>query len=170
MANNFIKALTEVIMTQAKVLMTVDQFKKCDAAIHSASAFLATREAAKTPVKTTQIEMVMTLGEVFNQTLSRSAANEIISSAESRLTSAASMSVGRSLKKLIPAAGRVVSTLDGFTAVIGWTVALGFAEQASEQTDNDLGGAEEDAQDDDRSESYDESMADKLGELFEEDE
>ena len=169
MAKSFKKRVVEA-KAAAKETLTVDQFKKCNAAIHSAAALAATEAfvpipvADAIPITATQIAMIVALGKVFNQKISKSAASGII-------VAAASAFVGRNLVKLIPVAGWVASSVvaAGITEAIGWTVALGFA-QASEQTDNDLECAEEDAQDDETSESNDESIDDGLGKIFEEDE
>lgn len=115
---------------EAKKLMTDDQVIKCNVAIHTASvaaateAFIPLPGVDAIPITATQITMVFALGKVFNQKISDSAAKGIVGAA-------ASTFVGRSLVKLIPVAGWVVSSAvaAGVTEAIGWTIAVDFAKQ-----------------------------------------
>lgn len=117
---------------EAKKLMTKDQVAKCNGAIHFASvatgleAFVPVPGVDAVPITMTQITMIITLGKVFGQKVSESAAKAIISAA-------ASTFVGRSLVKLIPGVGWAASSAVaiGVTEAIGWTAAVDFANQSS---------------------------------------
>lgn len=129
MGNEYKKVIKDK-SEEAKRLMTADQVVKCNIAIHSASvaaateAFIPLPGVDAIPITATQITMVFALGKVFDQKISDSAAKGIVGAA-------ASTFVGRSLVKLIPVAGWVVSSAvaAGVTEAIGWTIAVDFAKQ-----------------------------------------
>lgn len=116
---------------EAGRLMTEDQIVQCNIAIHTASVasglsgFIPVPVADAIPISAAQITMVVALGNIFNQSVSDSAAKGIIGAA-------ASTFVGRNLIKFIPIAGLFVSAAvaAGVTEAIGWMVATDFAKQA----------------------------------------
>ena len=117
---------------EAKKLMTHDQIKKCNVIIHAASvaagaeAYIPIPVVDAVPITATQIAMIIALGKVFDQKISESAAKALVSAA-------ASTFVGRSLVKIIPVAGWIVSSIvaAGVTEAIGWIAAVDFANIAS---------------------------------------
>ena len=116
---------------EAKTLMTEEQIKKCNIVIHSSSVaagaggVIPVPVADAVPITAAQITMIVALGKIFDLKISDSAAKAIIGAAASTL-------IGRSLFKLIPVAGLVVSAVvaAGVTEAIGWTAAVDFAKQA----------------------------------------
>lgn len=130
MADEYKKVILEK-KAEAKRLMTNKQVKKCNFAIHMASAataaeaFVPIPVVDAVPITATQVTMVLALGKVFDQKVSDSAARGLIGAA-------ASTFIGRSLVKLIPAAGWAVASAvaAGVTEAIGWTVAVDFAKQS----------------------------------------
>ena len=129
MADDYKKVLKDKKI-EAKKLMTQDQITKCNVIIHTA-ATAAGAEAAvpipvvdAVPITATQIGMVIALGKVFGQRISDSAAKAAVGAA-------AATFVGRSLVKIIPLVGAVISAAVaiGVTEAIGWTIAVDFAKQ-----------------------------------------
>lgn len=130
MANKYEKIIAEK-KSEAERIMTEGQVVKCNVAIHTASAaagaeaFIPIPCADAVPITATQVTMIIALGKIFNQKISESAAKAIV-------RAAASTFIGRSLVKLIPFAGWVVSAAvaAGVTEAIGWATAVDFAKQA----------------------------------------
>lgn len=118
-------------MHQAKTLMTKDQIRKCNIAIHTASVVSGAGGAIPFPVADSfpitgsQILMVYALGKIFKIKVSESVAKGIIGAAASTL-------VGRTIVKLIPVAGLVITATVAavITEAIGWTIAVDFANEA----------------------------------------
>jgi len=123
--------------TEAKKLMTSEQMDNCNLIIHTASlaagagAFVPVPVMDAIPIGAAQITMVVSLGKVFNQKISDTAAQAIIKAAGSTL-------IGRSLVKLIPFIGWSISAAvaAGITEAIGWSSAVDFAKQAKGFEDN----------------------------------
>lgn len=119
---------------EAGKLMTKSQLTKCNIAIHTASVASGAAGAIPIPVADAipitgvQVTMVITLGKVFNQQITESAAKGLIGAAASTL-------VGRSLVKFIPVAGWIVSAgvAAAVTEAIGWSVAVDFANSARKE-------------------------------------
>lgn len=116
---------------QAKRLMTDEQRKACNIAIHTAAVASGAAGVVPLPavdaipITAAQVTMVLALGKVFEQEVSESVAKGLISAA-------ASTFVGRNLVKVIPIIGWGVSAAvaAGVTEAIGWTVAVDFAKNA----------------------------------------
>lgn len=118
--------------------MTSEQKKKCHAIIHAASASAAGVGAglAQIPfsdnavIVPIQVAMVISLGEVFDLSITESAAM-------SALTTAAASTVGRGLSQIlvgwIPGVGNAInaSTAAGVTEAAGWVIAKEFDKQAN---------------------------------------
>ena len=119
---------------EAGKLMTSDQVAKCNAAIHTASVaagavgVIPIPVVDAIPISGAQITMVIALGKIFDQKISDSAAKGLIGAAASTL-------VGRSLVKIIPVVGWVVSAgvAAAVTEAIGWTIAVDFAKNARKE-------------------------------------
>ncbi len=75
------------------------------------------------PISAAQVTMVLTLGKIFDQEITESAAKGLIGAA-------ASTFIGRNLVKVIPVAGWIASAAvaAGVTEAIGWTVAADLAK------------------------------------------
>lgn len=137
MADEYKKVIKEK-KNEAKKLMSDDQMTKCNIAIHGASvaaataAFVPLPGVDAVPITGAQITMVLSLGKIFDQKISKSVANGIISAAASTL-------VGRSLVKLIPIAGWAASSAvaAAVTEAIGWTIAVDFANQYANKNDSE---------------------------------
>ncbi len=133
MEKDYKKVLNDKRLEAGK-LMTEDQLKKANAAIHTASIASGAAGAIPIPVAdaipitAAQITMVVTLGKIFNQELTDSAAKGIIGAL-------ASTFVGRNAIKIIPVAGWVVSAAvaAGITEAIGWTIAVDFAKNSRKE-------------------------------------
>lgn len=116
---------------EAGKLMTEDQMRKCNVAIHTAATASGAAGAIPIPVAdaipitAAQVTMVIALGAIFDQKITESAAKGLIGAA-------ATTFVGRNLVKLIPIAGWIASAAvaAGVTEAIGWTVAVDFANNA----------------------------------------
>lgn len=125
------KKIIDEKMHQAKTLMTKEQIRKCNMAIHVASVASGAGGAVPFPVADSfpiagsQILMVYALGKIFKIKVSESVAKGIIGAAASTL-------VGRTVVKLIPVAGLVISAAVAavITEAIGWTIAVDFAKEA----------------------------------------
>lgn len=118
--------------------MTDEQRSKCHAIIHAASASAAGVGAglAQIPfsdnavIVPIQVAMVISLGKVFDLTISESAAM-------SALTTAAASTVGRGISQIlvgwIPGVGNVInaSTAAGVTEAAGWIIANEFDSQSN---------------------------------------
>lgn len=135
--------------------MTKDEKSKCRAIIHSATAataaiggFSLIPVADTAPITAIQIGMVISLGAVFGQEITKTAATSIVGGFASSL-------VGRGISQLlvgwIPIAGQIINgtTAAGITETLGWTVANQFAKSGTE--------AEEGDSDDDKGSSDDEA-------------
>lgn len=128
MANEY-KTVIKDKKAEAKKLMTNEQLKSCNAAIHTASVAAGVEGAIPipgvdaVPISLTQIAMVVALGKIFDKELTDSTAKAL-------LGAAASTFVGRSLVKLIPIAGWAASATvaAGVTEAVGWMVAVDFAK------------------------------------------
>lgn len=119
---------------EAARIMSPAQLKKCNAAIHSAAVAAGAAGAIPIPVAdaapitAAQITMVLTLGKIFKQSVTKSSAKAILSAAASTI-------IGRSAVKIIPIVGWGISAgvAAGVTEAIGWTTAVDFAKTAKLQ-------------------------------------
>lgn len=144
MAKDYKKVLKDKKL-EAEKLMTEDQMTKCKAAIHTASVAsgvvgaIPIPMADAIPISAAQITMVLALGKIFGQELTDAAAKGIIGAA-------ASTFVGRTVVKLIPVAGSMVSAAvaAGVTEAIGWTAAVDFAKIARKEWDGKRNAQESD--------------------------
>lgn len=116
---------------EAKKLMSDDQIAACNVAIHTAAVAAGTAGAIPIPVADAipisgaQITMAIALGKIFDQQLSETAAKALISAV-------ASTFVGRTIVKMVPVVGWVVSAAvaAGVTEAVGWTLAVDFAKKS----------------------------------------
>ena len=121
-------------MSKNKAKIPEDKRKKCNAIIHSASVAAGgvgtglaqiplADNAAITPI---QIGMIISLGEVFNQHITKAVATSILGGVTASF-------VGRGISQVlvgwIPGVGNAVNTLTapGITEAIGWKVAYDFS-------------------------------------------
>lgn len=129
MAKDYKKKIADMRLEAGK-LMTKDQIAQSNVAIHTAAVaagaagFIPVPVADAVPISAAQVVMVVSLGKIFDQTISDSAAKGLIGAAASTL-------VGRSLVKLIPVVGWVASAsvAAGVTEAIGWSIAVDFAKK-----------------------------------------
>lgn len=127
--NKDYKYVTRDKRLEAGKIMTEEQLALSNGAIHTAaiasaaSGFIPIPVADAIPISAAQITMVMSLGAIFKQDITESAAKSII-------TAAAATFVGRNLIKLVPVAGWIASAsiAAGVTEAIGWTVAVDMAK------------------------------------------
>lgn len=127
--NNYKKIMTESRL-EAGYLMTEKQIGWCNGIIHTAAVACGVCGAIPIPVvdalpiSTAQITMVISLGKVFEQKITESAAKSII-------TAAASTLIGRAAVKFIPVVGWITSAgvAAGVTEAMGWTIAVDFAKK-----------------------------------------
>lgn len=118
----------EQAKSKAKSLMSKKQFKNCNAAIHVTSAINTVVGAAPipgvdaVPISIAQILMIARIGYVFGKKIPISVAKGMIGAAGATL-------LGRTLVKIIPGVGWVVSgAVAGIvTETIGWIVAADLA-------------------------------------------
>lgn len=116
---------------QAERLMNNKQVIICNIAIHTASLVSGASGAIPIPVAdavpitASQVTMVIFLGKVFNEKVTKTIAEGLFSAAASTI-------VGRSLVKLIPIIGWEISAAVAacVTEAIGWTIAVHFAKGA----------------------------------------
>lgn len=128
--NKDYKAIIKDKRLEAGKLMTKEQIVKCNATIHTATiaagavGAIPIPAADAIPISGAQILMVITLGKIFNQKISETAAKAIIGAA-------ASTFIGRQLFKFVPVVGWIASAgiAAGITEAIGWMVAVDFAER-----------------------------------------
>ncbi len=118
--------------TEAKEIMTQEQYNKCNFIIHreavdegseTAKAALSLIYVSDVPISATQIKMVILLGKVFKQKNTKLSAQAYI---ESVLTTI----WGRSLAELDPLGSivRSVAFAAGVTEAIGWRIAVEFVK------------------------------------------
>lgn len=129
--------------------MTKDEKSKCHAIIHAASAAaaaigggLAQLPGSDTvPITAIQVGMVISLGAVFGQEITKTTAASIVGGLASSIG-------GRTLSQLlvgwIPGFGNAINatTAAGITETLGWTVAKQFANSG---TEDDEGGSDDEA-------------------------
>ncbi len=121
-------------MRKSKTKMPSDKKNKCGLIIHSATAAAAAAGATPIPVADTipisaaQVAMIVSLGKVFDLTISNSVAKSVIGVGLAQ-------SVGRTLAsslKAIPGVGTVIggaissATAASLTEALGWIVADDF--------------------------------------------
>lgn len=119
---------------EATRIMSPDQIKKCNVAIHSAAVAAAAAGvvpipvADAVPITAAQVTMVIALGKIFKHSITESSAKALISAAASTL-------IGRTLVKFIPLVGWCISAsvAASVTEAIGWSVAVDFAKNAKLQ-------------------------------------
>lgn len=124
------------MVKKKKLNITEDQRKKCNAIIHSHSALCGgvgtgmaqiplADNAVITPI---QIAMIIELGVVFNQNISKTIAQSILSGASASL-------IGRGASQVlfgwIPGVGNAINTATaaGLTEVIGWMAVDRFSKE-----------------------------------------
>lgn len=125
---NQAKMEREQAKSKAKKLMSDKQFKSCNAAIHATSAINTALGATPipgidaVPISIAQILMIARIGRVFGKKIPISVAKGMIGAAGATL-------LGRTLVKIIPGAGWVVSgaVAGVITETIGWIVAADLA-------------------------------------------
>ena len=113
----------------ADKLMTSEELKACNIAIHTASVAAGAEGVIPipgvdaVPISATQAAMVFALGKIFEQKLTDSTVKALIGTA-------ASTFAGRNLIKLVPFIGWATSAVvaAGVTEAIGWTIAVDFAK------------------------------------------
>ncbi|MCI9530449.1 MAG: GTP-binding protein [Lachnospiraceae bacterium] len=122
-------------MSKSKVHMPKELKKKCQVAIHSATAAAAAAGAIPIPmsdaipITAAQIGMVVALGRAFDITLSESAAKSIIGVG---ITQQAGRAIASNILKAIPGVGTIAggfvgaSTAAALTEALGWVIADDF--------------------------------------------
>lgn len=123
---------------EARRIMNSSQLKKCHGIIHTATVASAAGGviplpvADAIPISVAQVTMVISLGKVFNQKITESAAKAAIAAA-------AATFAGRNLVKMIPVIGWGISAAvaAGVTEAIGWTAAVDYAKSAKNAWDNE---------------------------------
>lgn len=128
------KATTETKRQEAKELMTKDQIRKCNVAIHTAAiasgviAWIPIVVVDAVPITAAQVTMVIALGKVFNRKITESVAKSLLA------TTAATF-VGRNLVKFIPIVGWAISSsvAAGITEAVGWTIAVDMANMSQKE-------------------------------------
>lgn len=122
-------------MSKSKVHMPKELKKKCQVAIHSATAAAAAAGAIPIPmsdaipITAAQIGMVIALGKAFDITLSEAAAKSIMGVG---LAQQAGRTVASGVLKMIPGVGTIVggivgaSTAAALTEALGWIIADDF--------------------------------------------
>lgn len=130
-----------------KVKMPKDIQKKCHVAIHTASAAAATAGAIPIPfsdaipITAAQIAMVVSLGKVFDVTISQSTAKSIMGVA---LAKSAGKAIVSNALKAIPGVGTALggfisaSTAASLTEALGWIVADDFYRMSQGEEPEDL--------------------------------
>ena len=118
-------------MSKSKVTMPEYLKNKCHAIIHSAAVGAGAAGAIPIPVADTvpitaaQIGMIISLGKVFDVTLTESAAKSI---AGSMLARQVGQAMFRGILKFVPIAGNIAGATTAFTLTetLGWMVADDF--------------------------------------------
>lgn len=140
-------------MRKSKVSMPKELKKKCQVAIHSATATAAAAGAIPipmsdaVPITAAQIGMIIALGNAFGVTLSEAAAKSI---ASVTLTQQAGRAVVSGILKSFPVVGTIIggvisaSTAAVLTEMLGWIVADDFYRMSQgEEPENILENAGE---------------------------
>lgn len=134
-------------MSKSKVHMPKELERKCHAAIHTATAASAAAGAIPIPmsdaipITAAQIGMIISLGKVFDITLSQSAAKSI---AGVTLAQQAGRAVASNLLKMIPGVGTLVggvigaSTAAALTEALGWIIADDFYRMSQNEEPEDI--------------------------------
>ena len=118
-------------MSKSKVRMPEYLKNKCHAIIHSAAVGAGAAGAIPIPVAdavpitATQIGMIISLGKVFDVTLSQSVAKSIAGSMLARQLGQAAF---RGILKFVPIAGNIAGATTAFalTETLGWMIADDF--------------------------------------------
>lgn len=122
-------------MSKSKVRMPKELKKKCQVAIHSATAASAAAGAIPIPmsdaipITAAQIGMIIAIGKAFDITLSQAAAKSI---AGVGITQSAGRAIVSNILKAVPGVGTVAggmigaSTAAALTEALGWVVADDF--------------------------------------------
>lgn len=132
------KATTKQKQAEAKQIMSASQLKMCHGIIHTATVASAAGGvipfpvADAIPISAAQVTMVISLGKVFGQKITESAAKAAIAAA-------AATFAGRNLVKMIPVFGWGISAAvaAGVTEAIGWTAAVDYARSAKNAWGNE---------------------------------
>ncbi|MDR2749546.1 MAG: DUF697 domain-containing protein, partial [Clostridiales bacterium] len=128
------KETLNTIKSAAKTTMTKPQQIACHSIIHGAAlvtaacAFIPVPVADSIPITTAQISMVIGLGKVFNNEITKSDAKVLLATVAAPLAGRAAAKVGL---MLIPGVGwalngAIAATI---TEILGWTVAMDFAKK-----------------------------------------
>ena len=130
--------------------MTNDEKTKCHTIIHTASVAaaaigggLAQLPGSDTvPITAIQVGMIISLGAVFGQTITKTTASSILAGLAS---SVGGRTISQFLIGWIPGFGNAINatTAAGITEAVGWLAANQFAESGSE---NNEGGNDDEAQ------------------------
>jgi uncharacterized protein (DUF697 family) len=139
-------------MSKSKTNMPYDIKEKCRMAIHTATAASAVAGAIPIPMSDTipitgaQVAMLVSLGKVFDLTISESVARSILSVT---LTQQAGRAIATNVLKCIPGVGTIVggvisaATAATLTEALGWMIADDFYRASvGEETEN-IGDAAE---------------------------
>lgn len=122
-------------MSKSKVHMPKELKKKCQVAIHSATAASAAAGAIPIPmsdaipITAAQIGMIIAIGKAFDITLSKAAAKAV---AGVGITQSAGRAIVSNILKAVPGVGTVAggmigaSTAAALTEALGWMVADDF--------------------------------------------
>ena len=134
-------------MSKSKVHMPKDLEMKCHVAIHTATTAAGAAGAIPIPmsdaipITTAQVGMIISLGKIFDITISQAAAKSVVGVA---LTQQAGRSIFTSILKAIPGAGTAIGSFVGATTAIaltealGWIVADDFFRMANWQEPEDI--------------------------------
>lgn len=142
-------------MSKSKVHMPKDMERKCHGAIHTATLAAAASGGIPlpmsdaVPITAAQITMIISLGKVFDLTLSQSAAKSI---AVVALTQQAGRAIFTNILKAIPGAGTIAGSIIGaataatLTEALGWIVADDFYRMANGQEPQNIAETAKDLQ------------------------
>lgn len=136
-------------MSKSKVHMPKELKKKCQVAIHSASAASAAAGAIPIPmsdaipITATQIGMIIAIGKAFDITLSDSVAKSLIGVG---VTQSAGRAIVSNILKAVPGVGTVAggmigaSTAAALTEALGWVIADDFYRMSQGEEPEDIVG------------------------------
>jgi uncharacterized protein (DUF697 family) len=137
-------------MSKSKTNMPYDIKEKCRMAIHTATAASAVAGAIPIPMSDTipitgaQVAMLVSLGKVFDLTISESVARSILSVT---LTQQAGRAIATNVLKCIPGVGTIVggvisaATAATLTEALGWMIADDFYRASIGEKTENIGSA-----------------------------
>lgn len=136
-------------MSKSKVHMPKELKKKCQVAIHSATAASAAAGAIPIPmsdaipITAAQIGMIIAIGKAFDITLSESVAKSLIGVG---VTQSAGRAIVSNILKAVPGVGTVAggmigaSTAAALTEALGWVIADDFYRMSQGEEPEDIVG------------------------------